>query len=94
MIPMTQYSLLNFIFCYTEGNSSCINSDDGDMRYMMYIWGFLVRVISSTYQSHEFKVWACTTSLSTLVFIALLDASDHACVCLCSRHDFQHMPFK
>jgi len=30
--------------------------------------------------------------LSTLVFIDLLDASDYAFVCLCSRHSFRHMP--
>jgi len=27
------------LFCYTEGNSGSINSDDSDMRYMVYIRG-------------------------------------------------------
>jgi len=30
--------------------------------------------------------------LSKLIFIALIDASDYACMCLCSWHDFRHMP--
>jgi len=39
-----------------------MNSDDGNMGYMIYDKGFLLWIISSMYQSHESKVWACITS--------------------------------
>ena len=39
------------------------------MRYMVYKWGFLVWIIPSRYQSHEFIYWAHTTGFVSYVHL-------------------------
>ena len=50
------------------------------MRYIVYIEGFPYLDYSSTYQPHEFKVWACTTSF---VYTCIYRITWCLITCLC-----------
>jgi len=56
------------------------------------LFGLFLRRVYLMNPKFEHVQLVLSTLLSILIFIALFDASNHTCVCLCSRHDLQHMP--
>jgi len=80
------------LLCYAEDNSGCINSDDGDMRYMLYIWGF-------SYLDYSFDVsisWIqnlCRTTSFVCTCIYCFTWFLRSCLSVhVLRYGFWHMP--
>ena len=77
-----------------------MNSDDDNMGYVVYRWGFPCLDYPLMYHSREFIIWACTISFGHTciyrmfnVFIACLIYLSHIFMYLCSRHHFLCMFF-
>jgi len=51
------------------GNSSCMNSDYGDMRLRVYRWGFSYLNYFFDVLTHEAIYWVCTTSFAVFALI-------------------------
>ena len=82
----------------THSSSVTLRATQVVWTQMMATWGmwyidesFLIWIIPLTYRSHEFIIWAFTTSFVYLVFIACLMYLSHAYLYLSSRHRFPFM---
>jgi len=85
MVIATCWFIL-FSYVVIVDSSGCVYSVDGDLRYMVYRWGFLIWIIPSKYQSHEPINWARTTCFVISIY-HMIWCLIHA-RCVCSRHNF------
>jgi len=94
-IPNVLYDTCScyFLISLFEGNSGCMHSNDGDMRYVVYmrvsLFGLSPRRTNFMNPSTELKQLV----LSHLLIIHYL-MPHFMLLCVCSRHDFRYMLFR